>query len=79
MDSINQEVSKAVEEYLHDLRSGFGSEEVTTVRISAIENKILGIRGVIDVSSTTINGVERNLVIDERSVPVIGEVGYDKL
>lgn len=79
VDSINQEVSKAVEEYLHDLRSGFGSEEVTTVRISAIENKILGIRGVIDVSSTTINGVERNLVIDERSVPVIGEVGYDRL
>ncbi len=79
VDNINLELKKVVEEYLHELRSNFGSEEVTTVRISAIENKILGIKGVIDVSSTTLNGVERNLSIDERTIPVIGEVGYDRL
>ena len=79
IDNITRDLTKAVEEYLHELRTGFGSDEATVVRISAIENKILGIKGVIDVSNTTINGVERNLTIEDKSIPVIGEVGYDRL
>lgn len=79
IDNITRDLTKAVEEYLHELRTGFGSDEATVVRISAIENKILGIKGVIDVSNTTINGVEKNLTIEDKSIPVIGEVRYDKL
>lgn len=79
IDNITRDLTKAVEEYLHELRSGFGSDEATVVRISAIENKILGIKGVIDVSNTTINGVEKNLTIEDKSIPVIGEVEYDRL
>ena len=79
IDNITRDLTKAVEEYLHELRTGFGSDEATVVRISAIENKILGIKGVIDVSNTTINGVEKNLTIEDRSIPVIGEVEYDRL
>ena len=79
IDDITRDLTKAVEEYLHELRTGFGSDEATVVRISAIENKILGIKGVIDVSNTTINGVEKNLTIEDKSIPVIGEVGYDRL
>lgn len=79
IDNITRDLTKAIEEYLHELRSGFGSDEATVVRISAIENKILGIKGVIDVSNTTINGVEKNLTIEDKSIPVIGEVEYDRL
>ena len=79
IDNITRDLTKAVEEYLHELRTGFGSDEATVVRISAIENKILGIKGVIDVSNTTINGVEKNLTIEDKSIPVIGEVEYDRL
>lgn len=79
IDNITRDLTKAVEEYLHELRTGFGSDEATVVRISAIENKILGIKGVIDVSNTTINGVEKNLTIEDKSIPVIGEVRYDRL
>ena len=79
IDDITRDLTKAVEEYLHELRTGFGSDEATVVRISAIENKILGIKGVIDVSNTTINGVEKNLTIEDKSIPVIGEVEYDRL
>lgn len=79
IDNITRDLTKAIEEYLHELRTGFGSDEATVVRISAIENKILGIKGVIDVSSTTINGVEKNLTIEDKSIPVIGEVEYDRL
>ena len=79
IDDITRDLTKAVEEYLHELRTGFGSDEATVVRISAIENKILGIKGVIDVSNTTINGVEKNLTIEDKSIPVIGEVRYDRL
>ena len=79
IDNIARDLTKAVEEYLHELRTGFGSDEATVVRISAIENKILGIKGVIDVSNTTINGVEKNLTIEDKSIPVIGEVRYDRL
>lgn len=79
IDNITRDLTKAIEEYLHELRTGFGSDEATVVRISAIENKILGIKGVIDVSNTTINGVEKNLTIEDKSIPVIGEVRYDRL
>lgn len=79
IDDITRDLTKAVEEYLHELRTGFGSDEATVVRISAIENKILGIKGVIDVSNTTINSVEKNLTIEDKSIPVIGEVRYDRL
>lgn len=79
IDNITRDLTKAIEEYLHELRTGFGSDEATVVRISAIENKILGIKGVIDVSNTTINGVEKNLTIEDKSIPVIGEVEYDRL
>ena len=79
IDNSTRDLTKAIEEYLHELRTGFGSDEATVVRISAIENKILGIKGVIDVSNTTINGVEKNLTIEDKSIPVIGEVEYDRL
>lgn len=79
IDNITRDLTKAIEEYLHELRTGFGSDEATVVRISAIENKILGIKGVIDVSNTTINGVEKNLTIEDKSIPVMGEVEYDRL
>lgn len=42
------------------------------VRISQIENRILGIDGVIDVLNTTINGNTSNITLEQSEIPLLG-------
>lgn len=79
VQDIERDLKEQIEEYFDELRSNFGNDEVTTVRISAVENKILGIRGVIDVSGTTLNGYEKNLEVDAVKIPILGAVNYDRV
>ena len=44
------------------------------VRILQIEAAVVNIEGIIDVTGTTINGVEQNLQITNDTVPVRGEI-----
>lgn len=68
-ESIQQKAEQAVEDYLLDLRKQWGKEDNLVVRISQINNGLLGIDGVIDVTGTTINGEEKNLVLESDAVP----------
>ncbi|WP_101772320.1 baseplate J/gp47 family protein [Peptostreptococcus faecalis] len=73
-----EDVKESIEEYLQELRMEWGdNEESLVVRISKIENKLLSLNGIIDVSSTTINGLERNYTVNKRSIPILGDVKYD--
>lgn len=47
------------------------------VRISRIESRILDLEGVLDVSDTELNGLQRNIEIDADNIVVRGQV-YDK-
>lgn len=75
---ITEDVKKAIESYLNEIRIEFGNTSSNVVRISKIENKILDITGVLDIAHTTINGEENNLSIDDRSIPILGGVTYDR-
>ena len=44
------------------------------MRISQLEKRLLDITGILDVSNTKINGLEKNYEIDSDSVIVLGGV-----
>lgn len=72
--NLQTSIRQAVEEYLLSLRKEWYRTEQTIVRIAQIENHIIGITGIIDISETTINGKPANLVLGTEEVPVLGEV-----
>lgn len=76
---ITQDIKSKLDEYLQGIREDFGSSETKVVRISRIENKILDIPGVIDISETKINSLESNVTLDDITIPLLGEVQYDSL
>lgn len=75
--NLQSSVNEAVGEYLLFLRKEWARMEQTVVRIAQIENHIIGIPGIIDISDTTINGKDSNLILETDEVPVFGEVAHD--
>lgn len=74
-DNLKQSISAAVDHYLLDLRKEWADLDHLTVRISRIEAEILGIRGIVDIEHTALNGQSANLVLGEYEIPVLGGVG----
>jgi uncharacterized phage protein gp47/JayE len=70
---IKSRVMETLEEYFLELRKNWESENLV-VRISQIENRILNLDGVLDVTDTTINGVAENLLVARENLPMLGEV-----
>lgn len=73
-DVLETPVKNAIAAYLLTLRQSWADEDNTIVRIAQIENHIMAITGVIDISDTTINGAEENLTLGRDEVPVLGTV-----
>ena len=44
------------------------------MRVSQLETRILGVKGVIDITNTKINGSAENLSLGEYQVPTFGGV-----
>lgn len=72
--NMNLQIQEAVESYLLELRKEWADSVNLVVRISQVETRILGVKGVIDVGDTTINGLEGNLTLTEYQIPVLGGV-----
>lgn len=73
-DDLKSYIEQAVEEYLLELRKKWEESSSIVVRILQIEAAVVNIEGIIDVTGTTINGVEQNLQITNDTVPVRGEI-----
>lgn len=72
-------IEGVIQDYLLELRTAwknYSSGTNTTVRISQIENKILALTGVIDVSGTKINTVASNYVVTDNKIPVLGVITH---
>lgn len=76
-DDLTNDITNKIEEYIQNLRYGFGNDSSIIVRLSRIENALLDVPGVIDVSQTKINGLEKNIVIDDDSIPILEGVTYN--
>lgn len=67
-------IEEAVNAYFLELRKNWSESTQTIVRVSQIENRILGVDGVIDVSGTKLNGMASNLTLTEFDIPKLGGV-----
>lgn len=72
--NLKESIESAVEDYLLELRKSWGSASALIVRISRIETRLLGIKGILDIGATRLNGTEENLVLTELQIPVLGGV-----
>ena len=67
-------IEEAVGAYFLELRKGWENTTYTVVRISQIENRILGVQGVVDIFNTKINGTASNMTLGKYDVPLLGGV-----
>lgn len=65
-------IEKAIDDYFGELNATWAREENLLVRISQIEYRLLALSGVVDISSTTLNGGTANLLLDKNAVAVRG-------
>ena len=73
-EDLKESINEAIDGYLLLLAQDWADSEELVVRISRIENLLLDIEGVLDISGTTINGLEENLIVDGDFIPVRGEI-----
>lgn len=67
-------VSKAISDYIMELKKTWASASEQYVRISQIEARIMSTPYVLDVSGTQINGSTNNLKLLEMQIPKLGAV-----
>lgn len=67
-------IQEAVDSYLLELRKEWADSSNIVVRVSQVETRILGVKGVLDVTNTKINDSENNLALTKYQIPVLGGV-----
>ena len=72
-EAVKTDLEKAVDEYLQGLNSVW-EDESNIIGISQLETRILGVKGVLDVMNTTINGVSENYTVHKDSIVKRGEL-----
>ena len=72
--AIEGYVNSTIDEYFAQLNADWADNENIVVRISQIESALLGVTGVLDITGTSLNGVDQNLVVDADSIPKRGTV-----
>lgn len=72
IDGLGESLENTVKDYLSELRKNWSCSPYIVVRISQIESRILGVKGVTDISSTALNGKQENLILSGGEVPIFG-------
>ena len=65
---------EAIDGYFEQLRDAWADLDNLIVRVSRLETIALSVKGVADISKTTINGAEQNLMLGQDCIPVRGEI-----
>lgn len=73
-EDVKGYAESSVEEYLLELRKSWESSQNLIVRVSQIEARLLELKGVLDITGTTLNKVAENLVLGPDEIPVRGEI-----
>ncbi len=72
---LQNSIEDAINEYFYKLKQGWDEKnEPLVVRLSQIENRVLDVDGVIDISSTSLNGNDCNLVLSDFEIPKLVSV-----
>lgn len=65
-------IEAAIDAYYKELNSTWSKEASLLVRVSQIESRLLALNGIVDISSTTLNGQTSNIALDKDAVAVRG-------
>lgn len=75
--TCESEINKALENLLSDTRkewSDTGSDGHLTVYLSRVQAALLDVEGILDITSTTINGSSSSLALETDVIPILGTV-----
>lgn len=67
-------ILQALDDYFLELNQSWSDGKALIVRIAQIESRLLEVKGVLDITGTSINGEEKNYILDSDSIAVRGEV-----
>lgn len=70
--NLQSSINEVISNYLLELRKSWADNPYLVVRISQIETRLLGIKGIVDIDNTKINGDSDNLTLGKFEVPVFG-------
>ncbi len=73
-DNLKSFIEESVSAYLLELRKEWADTSYLIVRISQIDNRILSVRGIVDIENTLINDKRNNLSLGKYEIPVLGGV-----
>lgn len=78
-DAVYDDVVAVVEKYFSGLRANWQSEYLTNkdglvVRLAEVESRILNVKGVLDITNTTLNSTSGNVILVSEEVPILKEV-----
>lgn len=73
-ENLQSLIEDAIDSYLLELRKMWDKSSCLTIRLSQIDNRLLGVRGVVDIQNTRINGLSSNLTLGEYEIPILGGV-----
>nr|WP_207145826.1 baseplate J/gp47 family protein [Brevibacillus brevis] len=74
IEQVKPDILKTINEYLLSLRKMWKDNSVLVVRVSQIEARVLGVKGITDIMGTILNGTAGNLTLQSEQVPMDGEV-----
>ena len=71
---VQPDIEAVIDEYLLELRQDWANQAQLIVRVAQIEARILTVQGVVDVTSTLINGTASNVTLASDEIPELGTV-----
>lgn len=72
--ALKSQIEGAIKDYLSEIRKGWAESDSSVVRISRIETRLLAVKGIADISDTSVNGSGDNFALGEYQVPVFGSI-----
>ena len=67
-------IQEMFDDYFWELSQSWADEDRLVVRTGEIESRLLKLEGISDVTDVTLDGSDRNLVLDSDAIPVRGDV-----
>lgn len=78
IEDVQTNINNIVDNYFSYLASTWDSQENLIIRISQLETRVLGVDGVLDINSLTVNRTTNNIQLTSTQIPVKnGDVDID--
>lgn len=68
-EDIQDSINEVVDNYFAYLNKGWDKEEFLTIRVSQVETRMLGVKGVLDIRNVTLNGSNGNIALESNQIP----------